>query len=60
VRTKPINVYDVVQGQGPHDDEANYYKSKPLLLDRNDDYDSYDDLEYVKTNLALIKVYVIP
>jgi hypothetical protein len=60
VRIKPVNVHDVVQGQGPHDDETNYHKSKPLLLDRNDDYDSHDDLEYVRTNLAPIKVHVIP
>jgi hypothetical protein len=35
VRTKPRNVYDVGQGQGPDDDQANYHESEPLQLDHN-------------------------
>ena len=53
-------MYDVSQGQGPNDDEANYHKSEPLLLDRNHHYDPHDDLKYVRTDLAPIKAYMIP
>jgi hypothetical protein len=60
MRTKSRNVYDVGQGQGPNDDEANYHESEHLLLDRNHPYDPHDDLEYVKTDLAPVEMYVIP
>jgi hypothetical protein len=59
VRTKPKNVYDVGQGQGPHDNKANYHESESLLLDCNHHYDPHDDLEYVRTDLAPIEAYVI-
>jgi hypothetical protein len=60
MRTKPKNAYNVGQGQGLNDDEPNYHKSEPLLLDRNHHYDPWDDLEYARTDLAPIEAYVIP
>jgi hypothetical protein len=55
-----INVYDVSQGQGPHDDQANYHVSEPLLLNRNHHYDPHDDLDYIISDLTPIEAYVIP
>ena len=60
VRIKLRNVYDVGHGQGPDDDEPNYYESEPLLLDRNHDYDPHDDLEYVRTDLTPIEALETP
>jgi hypothetical protein len=34
VRTKSINVYNVGQGEGPHDGCTNYHECEPLLLTR--------------------------
>ena len=45
VRIKPRNVYDIGQGQGPHDDQANYHESDPIQLDRNHHYDLSEDLD---------------
>jgi hypothetical protein len=60
VRTKHRNVYDVGQGQGPNDDQANYHESEPLQLDHNRHYDPQEeDVDYVKTNLPPIEAYVI-
>jgi hypothetical protein len=53
-------VYDVGQGQGPDDEQPNYYKSVPLQLDHNHHYDPQeDDVDYVRTDLPPIEVYVI-
>jgi hypothetical protein len=61
VRIKPRNMYDVGQGQWPNNDEPNYHESEPLLLEHADHHcDPRDDLEYARTDLAPIEVYVIP
>jgi hypothetical protein len=60
VRTKPRNMYDVGQGQGPHDACANCHKSEPLLLNNNHDHDPQDDFKYVQPNLPPTNAYVIP
>jgi hypothetical protein len=60
VRTKSRNVYDVGQGQGPDDDQANYHESEPLQLDHNHHYDPHEeDIDYVRTDLPPIEAYVI-
>ena len=60
MRTKPRNVYDVGQGQGPDDEQPNYHKSVPLQLDNNDRYDPQEeDVDYVRTDLPAIEAYVI-
>jgi hypothetical protein len=60
MRTKPRNVYDVDQGKGPDNDQANYRESEPLHLDHNHHYDLHEeDIDYVKTNLSPIEAYVI-
>ena len=60
VRTKPRNVYDVGQGQGHDNDQANYHESEPLQLDHNHHYDPQEeDVNYVRTNLPPIEAYVI-
>jgi hypothetical protein len=47
VRTKPRNVYNVGQGEGPHDAQANYHECEPLLFLSNTDHDPQDDFEHV-------------
>jgi len=42
-RTKPRNICDVGQGEGPHDACANYHECKPLQLTSNNDHDPQDD-----------------
>jgi hypothetical protein len=60
VRMKPRNVYDVSQGQGHDEDQANYHKSEPLQLDHNHHYDPQEeDVDYVRTDLPPIEAYVI-
>ena len=60
VRTKPRNVYDVGQGQGSDDEQPNYYESETLQFDHNHHYDPQEeDVDYVRTDLPPIKVYVI-
>ena len=61
MRTKPRDVYDVGQGQGPNDDELNYHESESFLIERADHHcNPQDDLKYAKTDLTPIEVYVIP
>jgi hypothetical protein len=60
VRTKPKNVYNVGQGQGPDEEQPNYHKSVPLQLDHNYHYDSQEeDVDYVRIDLSPIEAYVI-
>jgi hypothetical protein len=60
VRTKPRNVYDVGQGQGPDDEQPNYHESEPLQLDHNHHYDPQEeDIDYVRTDLPPIEAYMI-
>ena len=60
VRIKPKNVYDIGQGQGADDDQANYHKSEPLQLDHNHHYDPHpDDIDYVRNDVPPIEAYVI-
>ena len=60
MRTKPINVYDVGQGQGIDDNQANYHESEPLQLDHNHYYDPHEnDIDYIRTDLPTIEAYVI-
>jgi hypothetical protein len=60
VKTKLRNVYDVGQGQGPDDDQANYHESEPLQLDHNHHYDPQEeDVDYFRTYLPPIQAYVI-
>jgi hypothetical protein len=57
VKTKSRNVYDVGQGQGADDEQANYHESEPLQLDYNHHYDPHpDDIDYGRTDLPPIKV----
>jgi hypothetical protein len=51
VRTKPRNVYDVGQGEGPNDASVNYHQIERLLLNSNHDLNPPD--------LAPIKAHVI-
>jgi hypothetical protein len=56
VRTKPSNVYDVGQGQGPNDEQSNYHENVPLQLDHNHHYDPQEEeVYYVRTFLSPIK-----
>jgi hypothetical protein len=60
VRTKPRNVYNIGQGQGPDDEQPNYYESEPLQLDHNHHYDSQEEeIDYVRTDLPPIEAYMI-
>jgi hypothetical protein len=60
MRTKPKNVYDVAQGQGADDDQANYHKNESLQLDYNHHYDPHpDDVDYVRIDVLPIEAYVI-
>jgi hypothetical protein len=60
VRTKPRNVNNVGQGQGPNDEQPNSHKSEPLQVDYNHYYDPQEeDVDYVRTDLQLIEAYVI-
>jgi hypothetical protein len=53
-------VYNVGQGQGPDNDQANYHENEPLQLDYNHHYDPHEeDIDYVRTNLPPIEAYVI-
>jgi hypothetical protein len=56
VRIKPRNVYDVGQGQGVDDEQANYHESEPFQLDHNHHYDPHpDDIDYGRTDLPPIE-----
>jgi hypothetical protein len=56
VTTKPRNVYDVGQGQGADDEQANYHESKPLQIDHNHHYDPHpDEIDYGRTDLPPIE-----
>jgi hypothetical protein len=46
VRTKPKNVYDVDQGEGPHDGCTNYHECEPLLLTSNNSHDPQDNFDH--------------
>jgi hypothetical protein len=49
-------VYDVGQGQGDDDKQANYHESEPLQLDHNYHYDLHpDDIDYGRTDLPPIE-----
>jgi hypothetical protein len=39
VSTKPNNIYDIGQGEWPHDTCSNYHECEPLLLASNNDHD---------------------
>jgi hypothetical protein len=50
----------LVRGQGVDDDQANNHESEPLQLDHNHHYDPHpEDIDYVRTDLPPIEVYVI-
>ena len=60
MRTKPRNVYDVGQGQGPDDKQPNYHESVPLQLDNHHHYDPQEeDIDNIRTDLPPIEAYVI-
>ena len=60
MRTKPRNVYDVGQGQGPDDEQPNYHESVPLQLDYNHRYDLQEkDVDYFRTDVPPIEAYLI-
>jgi hypothetical protein len=59
VRTKPRNVYNVIQGEGSHDSLDTYHECEPLLLTRNSDQDPSDEFDHVQPDLEPILAYVI-
>jgi len=58
VRTKPRNVYNVGNGEGPHNACANYHECQSLLLTNSNEQDPQDDFSHVRLDVDLIQAYV--
>jgi hypothetical protein len=59
VKTKPINVYDVGWGTGPHDVCEIHHKCKLLIMTSPDYHNPKDDVNYVQVDVYPIKAFVI-
>jgi hypothetical protein len=58
VRTKPRNMYDVGQGQGPNDANATYHECEPLVSTSGNLHDLQDEFDHDRPDLAPIEAHV--